>query len=578
MKLFRQIVLLCAVLGLVFQFASADSSPSKQPLYVVFMADFSDHINLDITEARLRHILAMVERYRNAHADENITATVLFSGAVSEALVERNGQTHVLDFVKDFIHRGVIEVGYDGSAEPTYTKRPLVDLRKAQTGEERYKERADVAQEFLTEARDPLTGAVEPGKDGALKRMQEVFGEADYIAGITLYGPDPMTRTIPELGTDTETVQCLRHYNSKAVLVGLMDANPLETLMYRPWAQTLSQEMSPVPEASPEMYWQDNFLRLSESSGTEDRMVQASAGPEVLKTALGKLDRSHVRMVHVELGTDRDYLVPQFSRGEFYPPVRYAYDHPDQPKLPQQALRPVAEVDKAYANVDSSLRWLTEELLPADSSVHVISTARLSRMVKPATNFTVSVPALKSSVQQMLTAWGDQPAPPKYMAVEDHYLSRAEMFEGLASALAELDRSGKVPGSVRIVPVIAPLDVVKNQTTSGEVSAAAVAHASAGFAAQLYDQTDAAIPHNVIPTKITVEGVDLTSAQFLRLMAEALVAPSPEAKLQIKNVQMFTGRDELFYRTRITRDLGGLWTRKPAVLDTVLLSRAQAAK
>lgn len=578
MKLFRHIALLCAVLALLLRVASADSSTNKQPLYVFLMADISDHINLEMTEARLRHILPMVERYRSAHPDENITATVLFSGAVSEALVERNGQTHILDYVRDFIRRGVIQVGYDGSAEPTYANRPLVNLRKAHTGEERYQERATVAEKFLTEARDPLTGKPEPGHDGGLRRMQEVFGPADYIAGLTLYGPDPMVKVIPEIGTDTETVQELRRYNSKAILVGLTDANPLETMKYGDWAGTFSKEMSPVPAAPPELYWQDNFLRFSESTGPENRMLRASAGVEVFRAALAKIDRSRIRLVHVQLGSDRDYLTPPYRRGEFYPPVRYAYDNPLKPKLPSEALQSPADVDKTYANEEATLRWLTEEFLPANSSVHFVSASELRRMAMPATNFNVSVSALHSAIQPMLVAWGDQPAPPKYLLVEDHYLSRAEMFEAMAKALAELDRSNKLPKSVRIVPVLAPIDVLTGKGASGEVSVSAVAHSCAGFAPQLYDQTDAAIPHNVIPTQITVEDVDVTPAQFLRLMAEALTAPSSQTKLQVKRVLMFSGGDELFYRTRIERDLGGLWTRKPAVLDPAVLSRAQTAQ
>jgi hypothetical protein len=579
MKLFREVGLLCAVLVLLLQVASADSSPKEQPLYISLTADISDHINLDMTEMRLRRILPMLERYRDSHPNENIRATVLFSGAVAEALVERNGQTHILDFVKDFIHRGVIEVGYDGSAEPTYAKRPLVDLRKAHTGEERYQERAIVAEEFLTEARDPLTGKAEPGKDGGLKRMQEVFGQADYIAGLTLYGADPMVKTIPELGTDTETVEQLRHHNADAVLAGLTQANPLETMRYRSWAQSFSMEMSPVPNASPELYWQDNFLRFSESSGADNQMLRASAGADACKSALSKLDRSRVRLVHIELGSDRDYLTGTYSHGEFYPPVRFAYNNPDHPKLPSEALQSPADVDKAYANEEATLRWLAEEFLPANSTVHFISATKLRRMAMPATNFNVSMSSLRSAINPMLAAWGDQPAPPKYLLVEDHYLSRAEMFQAMAGALARLDRSHKLPDSVHIGPIIGPLEVVKSQVTSGEVSASSVAHACAAFAEQLYDQTQATIPHNAIPTLITVEGINVTPAQFLRLMAEALTTTSPEAKLQVKNEQMFSGLDELFYKTRVQRDMGGLWTRKPALLEIGSVAQsAQAQK
>lgn len=569
MKLFRHMCLSCAALVFLLKIASAAPAPDSQPLYIYLTADISDHVNLDMTEDRLRRILPMLDRYRKAHPDAGITATVLFSGAVSEALLERNKQTHILDFVQDFLHRGVIEAGYDGSAEPTYTKRPLVELQKAHTAEERWQARADAAEKFLTEARDPLTGAPEPAKDGGLKRMQEIFGEASYIAGLTLYGSDLIVRVIPELGSDTETVQRLRRYNSHAILAGLTDGNPLETMKYRDWATTFSKEMSPVAAASPELYWQDNLLRFSESTGTENRMLRASAGADALKTALANIDRSRIRLVHVELASDRDYLVPKFSHGEYYPPARYAYKHLDQPKLPAEALRPSTDVDKAYANTEASLRWLTEELLTGDFGGHFLSTARLKKMVKPASDFSVQVSALRSAAAQMLGVWGEEPAPPKYLPVEDHYLSRAEMFQAIADALAELDHSRKLPQSVHVVPVVAPIEILKIKVASGEVTASSVAHASASFAARLHDQSGTPIPHNVIPTWVTVEGMDLTPGQFLRLMVEALVAPSPETKLQIKRIEMFSGRDEMYYRTRITRDMGGLWTRKPAILDSV---------
>jgi len=578
MKPFRYMSLVCMVLIVLFKTAAAAPAEGTQPLYIYLKADFSDHINLDMTEERLRRILPMVERYRTAHPDTAITATFLFSGAVSDALLERNKQTHILDFVQDFVHRGVIEAGYDGSAEPTYAKRPLVELRKAHTAEERWQARADTAEKFLTEARDPLTGAPETGKDGGLKRMQEVFGEAVYIAGTTLYGADPMVKTIPEVGTDTETVQQLRRYNSKAIMAGLTDGSLLETVRYRTWAGAFSKEMSPVPAAPPELYWQDNLLRFSESTGTENRMLRASAGAEALKTALAKIDRSRIRLVQVDLGSDRDYLIPKFSHGEYYPPVRYAYNHPDRPKLPAEALRPATDVDKAYANADAALKWLTEELLRSDSAVHFVSTARLKAMVEPATDFSVPVKALRAATQQMLVAWGDKPAPPKFLPVEDHYLSRAEMFQAMADALAVLDHSRKLPKSVRVVPVVAPIEVVRGQMGSGEVSASSVAHACATFAARLHDQTGTPVPHNVIPTQVTIAGIDVTPAQFLRLMTEALVAPSPKTKLQIKKMDMFSGLDELYYKTRVIRDMGGLWTRKPAVLASAASPHGEAGQ
>jgi len=55
-------------------------------------------------------------------------------------------------------------------------------------------------------------------------------------------------------------------------------------------------------------------------------------------------------------------------------------------------------------------------------------------------------------------------------------------------------------------------------------------------------------------------------AQFLRLMAEALVAPTSDTKLTIKPTDIFWGRDEVYIRTRSLADEGGAWTYKPAPL------------
>ena len=127
----------------------AGSNPS-QPVYIYLYARITDHVNLDLTEDRLRHILPMVERYRKAHPDAHVSATILFSGAVSDALAERNSQTHILDFARDFIHRGIIEPGYDGTDEPTYKRRPFVELVKTKTAEDRWLARGGTAEKLLT--------------------------------------------------------------------------------------------------------------------------------------------------------------------------------------------------------------------------------------------------------------------------------------------------------------------------------------------------------------------------------------------------------------------------------------------
>src|ERR1039458_6347212 len=92
----------------------------KQPVLIYLYADVADQVNLDITEDRLRRMLPMIERFQKAHPEAHVSATILFSGAVSQALYQRNAQTHIKDLILDYKKRGVIEVGYDGTDEPTY--------------------------------------------------------------------------------------------------------------------------------------------------------------------------------------------------------------------------------------------------------------------------------------------------------------------------------------------------------------------------------------------------------------------------------------------------------------------------
>ena len=138
-----------------------------------------DQVNLDITEDRLRHLLPMIARYRSAHPDDHVSATILFSGAVSHALDQSNAKTHIKDFILDYKKRGVIEVGYDGTDEQTYEHRPMFKISENSGYEDRWKLREEADQKFLTEARDPVTGAPIPGAAGGLEEMQRVFGEVN---------------------------------------------------------------------------------------------------------------------------------------------------------------------------------------------------------------------------------------------------------------------------------------------------------------------------------------------------------------------------------------------------------------
>jgi hypothetical protein len=102
----------------------------------------------------------------------------------------------------------------------------------------------------------------------------------------------------------------------------------------------------------------------------------------------------------------------------------------------------------------------------------------------------------------------------------------------------------------------------------GEVSVAAVAHFCTGLSATLHDTSAGTTPKNTIPNEVSVEGNNMNSAQFLRLMAKALVAASPESKLDVRMTYMFPGQAQLMPKTRRMGEMGAMWTVKPAPLTT----------
>jgi hypothetical protein len=547
---------------------------SPEPVYIFVTASVNDHINWAISEERLRRSLAAIEKYRKDNP--GLDATVYFSGAMSDALARHNAQDHLLDFVKDAARRGILRSGYDGSDEPTYTNRPMLDFSRAKNAEDRWLVRMDSAKELLTQARNPLTGAPEPGKSGALKRMQEVFGPASIVRGVVLEMPN-IWGNIDEVGSDSEIVNVLRQLNTTAIMVGLPDSDLAHTSgsQFRPWANVFSKVMSPDPDTSPEMFWQENILRVSETSELDSRTFRAEDGPEKLKAVLAGLDRSHIRILHVEIGGQRIYVKPAVQpMPKIIMPLAWAYEHPDNPAFPADLRFTQDQVSANYDRQDAVLKYLVSEFLPANPGSRFVSPADMKSFAKPGYGYDLPVKDLRESVADILKKWGDGPTPPAYLKVDDRYLSLADMFEVLSDALAQQDRSGHLPASVRVGRVFGPiLTSQPRQPVTGEVTVASVGRVCSGLVGALHDDSWNPRPHNAIPSPIEIENMKVTPAQFLRVMAEALVAPAPTTKLTIKPEDMFAGHVMTFYNRRAHSDLGAPWTYKPAVIETSAVSR-----
>jgi hypothetical protein len=560
----RSCALTLLVLVATGQFVPAVSQTiqtvAKQPVYVYLYCRLDDHFNSAITQERFKREVAVIERYRKEHPKYGMAALLQFTGASSQAFVDFNRTAGLQDTVLDGIRRGVLEAGYDGSGEPTYFVWPRPNFRNAKTLRDRWLARGEVADWFLTEFKEPLTGETVPGGSGGLKRTQEVFGEVASITGVTPW----------ELGGDTEIVHQVRQHNQNAIMAGFPESKvwPAKNIHgYGGSVEGIGSLVSPEPDFAPEIFWQDGFLRSSNTSGPKVHLLSAHAGPAALKKMLEGMDRSRLHVIRVELANIEMYLKPDFNRGVL-DPIRFAYDNPKLVTLPPGTTRSKDEIDAAFGREEELVRWLVTDFFPANPGSRFVSSSDLKRMSKMSVGTAIPRETLAKAVAGMLAEWkmtGNHP--PSFGRADGEYFSLADMFQMLATALAEFDRQGSLPASVPLNPVYGPLDFAQDQGPSqGTVTVASIAKACTQLAPPLNNTAWKPFPDNFVPSRVVVDGFNLNAAQFLYLMAEAFSSPSPEKKLNLRTCQMAHGPALVFPISRKLSEIGAVWTIKPARL------------
>src|SRR5581483_11288044 len=228
--------------------------------------------------------------------------------------------------------------------------------------------------------------------------------------------------------------------------------------------------------------------------------------------------------------------------------------------LPVPKFLPAAKVDANFAKEDEFLKFLVDDFFAKNTGSRFISNAALKQMTAPSTGFTLSTDNLRAALKDITQSWDKhtfrldpvrsskftkegwtEDLLPPFVRVDGRYLSMAETFQVLTDVFAEFDRTGKLPKSVPVVPVYGPLETQKEVGPKLEnVTIASIAHLSASIGGRLHDNSWSQIPKNMIPSRVTLNGAEINAAQFLRLMADALVNPSPEAKLTVKETQMIS--------------------------------------
>ena len=202
-------LLFVAVTGLMLA-----AEPPTQPVYILLYSRFYDHSHQHTTDERLQRLLPLLDQLQKKYPQSGISALFQFSGTVSEVMSEENPALHLVDQVKDASRRGLIDIGYTGEEEPSYLYRPKPHLLQAKTPEARWETKAEAAERFLVDFKNPITGLPVPGLSGGLKRTQEVFGPVAYASGLTNV-----------VGGDSPTISELRRLNPTALTTGIPAPN-----------------------------------------------------------------------------------------------------------------------------------------------------------------------------------------------------------------------------------------------------------------------------------------------------------------------------------------------------------------
>jgi hypothetical protein len=563
---------IAAVCALSMSLLRADTSTSaSKPVYILLYSRFYDHSHEYAMNERVIRLLQLVQKLHDRYPQYRLSALMQFSGTTSQILADENATMHLVDKIKDFAARGLVEVGYTGEDEPSYLYRPWPNVLLAETPEQRWTAIAQAHRHFLTDFKDPVTGQPFPGLSGGLKRTQEVFGPVAFISGLT-----------QAVSGDEEAVHEVDALNDNAVLTGIRPADPrLGIEGYSASASMFSKMMSPDLNSSPEVYWEDGRLRVSDTTLPDNKIRSLDKKLDDFKKSFAQLDRSRPRVLKIEVADYLRYLTKRPDGSVRWDPMEWLYYHPENPQIPGniKALNDQFDVEKGWQNEATVLDWLLTTFLPANQGSRFVSVGDLKSMADDPLGSNVTAAELHDAAADLVARFKEQPMSlPNFARAGDKFFSLADSFELLSQALAIYDHQGSLPDSLKLTRIYGPL-VLPNDMgpVTGTFTVSDVLQAATQVAARIRKEAWKEVPDNAVPASVNVANVQVTCGQFLRLLAEAYLDPTKDKTLKLNRIQPFSSAAFMYPKNTANIDQGNIWTFRPAVLRVSAAGAAAAS-
>lgn len=528
--------------------AEVPSGPAA--VYFIPMVRFVDHFNVQLTQDRLEAALRFAETSK-------MTPLFLFSGSVADILAEENPHTHLADRIRELVRQGKVEIGYDGSEEPTPWTRPQANFRNAHTPDEYWLARVQAVDWFLSEAKDPLFGDPDGSKRGGLDQVMATLGMPSFVTGI-----------YSEMGGDSELVHLLRRRGVQTILSGVSgnDRPPGRNMHgFRGAAVNFGQVMSACSTCSSEVYWQDGFLHLSTAEGGSTRIFPAYQGIAALQKMLATSEPAHSHFVFVDLFSERDYLKSSFLGAADATATVYGYNNPKAPMAAENAYRPAEEV-KASLDAEASVM--------ADLAGRPFVSMR--QLANAAQRYTVPKPGdeqVRRAAVDLLEQWAKSGfEPPSFAKVDERFFSLAEMFALLVARVGDADPAavGKASGGE---PVLFGPSLTAEVASSGanQVAVKDVLESCRRLWAnwQASEGGWQPLPRRMVPAVVRVGQIEVNSGQFLKVLARLCVTPMSSGEIRIENAGMISVAGYAVPMSVRPNERRAAWTMKPAPLGNL---------
>ncbi|MAF66921.1 MAG: hypothetical protein CMJ84_14855 [Planctomycetes bacterium] len=475
------------------QYQGIAPTQRPKPVYIYLFSHTEDHINLDRSEERFERVLPMLEGLHASYPQYGPQACFQFYGADSETL--SFGTIHDITTARD---AGVLSLGYHGAHEPTYSNNPIALLNyPTATWSE-----IQVAMELhLNAHRHLYLGDINPLFHGALKKTRNVFGSMLAVSGLDEFDPakaHAVDATEPE-----------------AILFGYSAHIPNPPPNYMDGIAAFSELLSPTPDHVRQMFWARHHLRVSATDGTGNFDSRGMDGVAHLEDTIATLDRSRTNLLKMSIAGKTIYALQS--------PTGYAYNHPDDPDLPPWLIRPQADIDANYQNIQEVLDWLVQSFFPANPGSRFVSVDALQSAFTSLNGQSLSRVELLDFAHDLLDGWGGAtPAPPPaFVTSGERYLSLCDMTQCLVGMLAGY--GGSLPASVPLGRAIGPLNAALPSLIPPQVAATDLLAAAAALDPALNSTAWAETPGYVVPSYLSVGSVQVNAAEFLYLCASLFV-------------------------------------------------------